>query len=107
MAFIDDLKNSLRELATLKITTIVGTATQDANGNWQPDAGAKVMRSTIDLVQGDQLSVIHEDLNKPEYDSIRQAHIAREDDGRKIIQDNINCLKELVSLARDLGGDGA
>jgi hypothetical protein len=104
MSFLQTLQNTIQKVATLSITTIVGEAQLDEDGTtYKPVAGAKVMQSSIDLLEGDITSIIPEDFLKEPYASLREYHQAREDMGRAIIKENIECLKSLVELVQKLG----
>ena len=104
MSFLDQLRSTIHKVATLSITTAVGEAELSADGSsYAPGAGAKVMHSSIDLLQGDITSVIPEEFLTQPYARIREYHQAREDMGRAIIKENIECLKSLVELVEKLG----
>ncbi|MFT4928606.1 MAG: hypothetical protein ACI8WB_004725 [Phenylobacterium sp.] len=102
MSFLDDLEKNIANVANLEIKTIVGEATFAQDGSYTVNDEAKTMYSSVNLLQGDITSIIPESFLSPPYETIRQYHQAREEEGRKIIADNINCLKELATLARSL-----
>ena len=102
MSFLDDLENNIANVANLEIKTIVGEATFAEDGTHTVSADAKTMYSSVNLLQGDITTIIPESFMSAPYDVMRQYHQEREKDGRQIIADNINCLKELANLARSL-----
>lgn len=108
MSFIDKLKASAENLVTLKITTAIGNAEPDpkAPNNYVAAKDAKVMHSSIDLLQGDITTIIPEDFMQPSLSAIRQYHQTREEAGQQIIKENISCIKELVLLVEKISNDG-
>lgn len=108
MSFIDKLKASAEKLITLNITTAVGNAEEDPNspGTFTVAKNAKIMNSSIDLLQGDITTIIPEEFMEPPYSAIREFHQAREESGQQIIKENIKIVKELVLLVQKLSDDG-
>ncbi len=106
MAFLDDLANKAENIANLQIKTIIGEATFDPNdesGKYTLNDNAQTMYTSIDLLQGDITSIIPESFLSDKLANIRQYHQSREEMGRQIIKDNIECLKELAELVKSLG----
>jgi hypothetical protein len=101
MSFIDKLKASAEKLITLNITTAVGNA-----GSFTVGKDAKIMNSSIDLLQGDITTIIPEAFMEAPYSAIREYHQAREEAGQQIIKENIACIKELLLLVEKLSEDG-
>jgi hypothetical protein len=108
MSFIDKLKASAEKLITLNITTAVGNAEHDpaAAGSFTVGKDAKIMNSSIDLLQGDITTIIPEAFMEAPYSAIREYHQAREEAGQQIIKENIACIKELLLLVEKLSKDG-
>lgn len=108
MSFIDKLKASAEKLITLNITTAIGNAEHDpaTPGNYTVAKDAKVMNSSIDLLQGDITTIIPEEFMEAPYSAIREYHQTREEAGQQIIKDNIECIKELLLLVEKLSKDG-
>ena len=107
MAFLDTLKNAAENVATLTITTAVGGAVPvaDKPGRYTPADNSEIMYSSIDLLTGDITSIISPSFLTPQQATIRQYHQAREDMGRDIIKQNIECLEKLADLVVKLGGN--
>ena len=107
MSFLDELQQKAENIATLKIITAVGDAQPDADnpGSYKPADDAKVLYSSINLLDGDMTSIIPEAFLEAPMSSIRQYHQTREDNGRQIIKDNIDCLIKLVSLVKNSSDD--
>ena len=125
-SFFDRIKGRLDDLTTLTITTVVGDLVSKEPAQPQQDnatpgqvteqkelmlqlgnkgytfaEGARVIYSSIDLVDGDITTIMHEDYTKPALASLRQYHQAREQEGRDIIDGNIETLKALVKFVDD------
>ena len=101
---LENLMNTAENVATLNITTVVGEAipVKGKDGYYLPDKTGKTMHSSIDLLQGDITSIIPQAFLSPPLSTIRQYHQAREDTGRQIIKENIECLMKLVELVKEL-----
>ena len=84
---IAKLEQALAELVTLKITTKVD---------------AKVLQTTIDLVQGDITMAIDPWFNDPAQKALLDLHMAREKQGADIIKQNIAALSRLTKLLPEL-----
>lgn len=84
---IAKLEQALAELVTLKITTKVD---------------AKVLQTTIDLVQGDITMTIDPWFNEPGQKALLDLHMARERQGADIIKQNIAALSRLTKLLPEL-----
>ncbi|TDF38221.1 hypothetical protein EYS14_11035 [Alteromonadaceae bacterium M269] len=102
MGFVETLIEKAKSVATLKIVTAVGNAKAQAGDSsaLEPADNAKVMYSSINLLEGDITTIIPDEFTQPPLSSLRQFHQTREDMGRQIIRENIACLKELVDLIR-------
>lgn len=104
------LESSLENLVTLEIVTAVGLVqptTRDANGvkvQAKTDAGAKLLRTSIDLVQGDITTEMDPAFVTGPYQDLREFHKAREAQAMEIVKGNIEAVKALVALIQ--GRDG-
>jgi hypothetical protein len=87
------LEKALTELVTLKITTRVG-----ADGA----TDQKVLRTTIDLVQGDISMQVDPWFLESSQASILQLHATREKQGADIVRSNLEAISGLVKLLPDL-----
>lgn len=103
MSLLDDIKEAGKSLASLTITTAIGEVELDAEKNYQPADGAKVMHTRIGLLDGDILSIIPPEFLNEALTSVREHHLEREKSGIETIHKNIGCLKEIVALVKDLG----
>lgn len=101
------IESALDDLTTLNIVTAVGRVTlpakDAASGPVPPvDRDAKVMRTSIDLLRGDMTTVMDPDFVTGPYQALREYHAAREKQGAAIIQANIEALKSLKNLAKEM-----
>jgi hypothetical protein len=104
MSFLDTIKESVKNLKTLEIRTVVG------NFKWDDaqkkivykEEEVKLIMTQIDLLEGDITTSFSEDFLKPPYDEIRKFHTEREKEAHAIIEGNLKALKELVELIRSL-----
>lgn len=108
---IEKLQTALAQLHRLEIVTVVGPIVCDskragADRFSVPDgAGAKVMRTTIDLLQGDITTLVDPAFATGELQGLREYHSARERQGAQIIRDNVQALLEILTLHSRLGGE--
>ena len=107
-ALIDKIINALDKLTTLEIVTVVGRVQKDENTgvlevDWAADP--KVMLSKINLLMGDITTSIDPEFVTGNYTDLREFHAKREEQGHRIIQDNIQAIKELLGLAKILRGE--
>lgn len=104
MSFLETVKESINNLKTLEIRTVIG------NFKWDEgqkkivfkDEEVKLIMTQIDLLEGDVTTSFSEDFLKPPYDEIRKYHAEREKQGHEIIEGNLKALKELVQLVRSM-----
>jgi hypothetical protein len=100
--FIMKVEKALEELVTLKIVTAVGEMEVDVNEGRRASVTAlsksKVIWTSIDLLQGDILTVIHPDYEGEAGKELREFHKARETQGIAIIKENVAALRDLVKL---------
>ena len=105
---LKDLKNRIREsiqnLVTLEIVTAVGHVafkTDDAGGR-RPDLDyerdPKVILTQIDLLQGDIKTVYNEEFVTGNYQSLKEFHAQREQQGYEMIQKNMAAIERLLTL---------
>ena len=100
---LDTIKNALKELITLRVVTSVGTVTvQNGNPEIRYDDKAKVMLTKIDLLQGDLEMSIDPMFLDAQYASVLALHTEHTKDAKQTVQSNIDALKKLVALVRDL-----
>jgi hypothetical protein len=106
------LERSLENLATLEIVTAVGSVqptTRDANGirkELSVDPGAKILRTRIDLVQGDLTTEMDPAFVTGDYKDLRAFHSEREKQAMDTVKANIEALKALISLIQSHGDKG-
>jgi hypothetical protein len=113
-ALYTKLESSLENLVTLEIVTAVGPVqptTRDSNGvkiQATTDAGAKLLRTSIDLLQGDITTEMDPAFVTGPYQDLRQFHQAREAQAMEIVKGNIEAVKALVALiqGRERGEPG-
>jgi len=107
--FTQKLTNALENLAQLEIITAVGVVNFDAKADrtarhlLAPDA--KIMRTSIDLLQGDITTQMDPAFTTGELQALRDFHGARELQGAAIIKANVDTLSQILSLALRLSSD--
>lgn len=100
--FLGKVKDSIEKLSTLDIVTAVGPLKYDSVKKTYeaPESGAaSVMRTRIDLLQGDITTQLDEEFATGRYQGLRDYHAAREKQGHELIKSNIETLRQLVELA--------
>ena len=103
MSLLDTIKDSVKNLKTLEIRTVVGDFKWDKEQkkiDYDADK-VKVIMTQIDLLEGDITTSFSPDFLQPPYDEIRKYHAEREKEGHAIVQANLKALTELVKLVRD------
>ncbi len=90
---VGKLESALGELVTLKITTRVGV---------DGDPAQKVLRTVIDLVQGDITMQVDPWFLDPAQKTVLDLHAARERQGADIVRANVAALARLVKLLPEL-----
>ncbi|MDH5258123.1 MAG: hypothetical protein OEX07_08935 [Gammaproteobacteria bacterium] len=102
-SFINKLEESLTELVCLNIVTAVGPVSCAKNGNditvKAPD-GIKCISSTINVLDGDIDTLIHDDFTSEKLKAVLDFHLEREKKGHEIITGNIKALVQLLELAK-------
>jgi hypothetical protein len=98
--FWNRVKDSLDNLVTLKIITSVGPVPAvDDKGNLIAGVSAHLMRSRINLLQGDIVTEIDPAFVTGELKDLRDFHMRREQEGSAIVDKNIEVLRSLLSFA--------
>jgi hypothetical protein len=109
----DKIETAVKDLTTLKVVTAVGdvdisrkTVTKNGRShdvrseNYQ---NAKAVLSTIDLIDGDIMTVMDEVfVNDAAYAGIREAHLARIQDAQAIVDKNVQTLLSMVQTVGQL-----
>ncbi len=100
MAFIQDVKNSINNLKTLEIRTVIGKFKWDDKEKkiGYKEGEVKQILTQIDLLGGDITTLLSDDFLEAPYIEIRDFHAEREKRGQEIIEGNIKALKELIDL---------
>lgn len=100
MTFIQDVKNSINNLKTLEIRTVIGKFKwNDKDKKIEYKEGeVKQILTQIDLLGGDITTLMSDDFLEAPYNQIRDFHAEREKRGQEIIEGNIKALKELIGL---------
>lgn len=107
------IEAAVSDLTTLKVVTAVGDVnisqevvavgedkTESRSESYQ---NAKAILSTIDLIDGDIMTVMDDVFATDEnYASIREDHLERIKDAQDIVDKNINTLKNLVRTVGDI-----
>ncbi len=100
MTFISDVKNSINNLKTLEIRTVIGKFKwndKDKKIDYK-EGEVKQILTQIDLLEGDITTLLSDDFIEEPYSQIRDFHAEREKRGQEIIEGNIKALKELIDL---------
>ena len=109
---MDAIRKHAQDLTSLKITTAVGNISYVDKGDEgfvvaiPAGAETRCMRSKIDLLDGDIETLIDEKFSSDENKHLMDFHLEREKQGQAIIKGNIEALKALVGLIRDIGSGG-
>ena len=97
-------------MVTLEIVTAVGTvqpSTRDAHGargEAQIDPDAKLLRTRVDLLQGDITTELDPAFVTGDYREFRAFHAERERQAVEIVKSNIEVVRALLSLIQDGNG---
>ena len=103
--FVEDLKKAVVNAKTLEITTAVGPIGWNAEKqDYIPvaDATVKVMRTKIDLFEGDILTQIDQEFATASLQSLRDYHMQTQTAGHDIIRKNVEALEALFSLVKNI-----
>jgi hypothetical protein len=93
--FVSRLQSALGKLITLEIVTSVGVVSANSD---TLDPQAKVMRTRIDMAEGDITTEIDPAFLTGDYTALREFHAAREKQAGEIIKTNIDMLHKLFNL---------
>jgi adenylosuccinate synthase len=96
------IQAAIKNVISLKITTIVGNLTQEDMTTSPVVIDPKTIHTEIDLLQGDLVSMIDERLLADEFAIIRQHHEKREEQAHQIIDGNIKALGKLAALVQEM-----
>ncbi|GAB4324781.1 MAG: hypothetical protein Kow00127_17450 [Bacteroidales bacterium] len=102
--FIDQALASLSNLTRLEVNTLVGDYTFNESGGKKTtikqDSTKERMCSQINLLTGDITTAMTEKF-ATDYKDLREYHLIRENQGHRIIEQNIRTLKEIVSAIEE------
>lgn len=109
----DKIENAVKNLTTLKVVTAVGDVTISQSSVTEDDTtretrsenyqNAKAILSTIDLIDGDIMTVMDEVFAKDTiYASIRDDHMERIKSAQQIVNQNVQTLLALVKAVGDI-----
>ena len=109
----EKIEAAVKDLTTLKVVTAVGDVSvsqevrevdgEKTESHAETYQNTKAILSTIDLIDGDIMTVIDEVfINEESYMPVRDDHLARINDAQKIIAINIALLKSLVVTAGEI-----
>ncbi len=100
MSSIQDVKNSVNNLKTLEIRTVIWKFKWDAKEKKadQKEGEVKQILTQIDLLKGDITTLLSEDFLEAPYNQIRDFHAEREKRGQEIIEDNYKGIKGIDKL---------
>lgn len=98
-AFTKRVLEALENLVTLKIVTVVGT--YDAKAS-QPGPGTKMMRTRLNLLDGDRVTEIDPEFASGALAPLRDYHAQMEKQGNDIIKANIETIEKLIGMLAKL-----
>lgn len=102
---ITKIKDAIENLITLEIVTAVGNVTvssEDEKLSVVNIENAPAILTKIDLIQGDIKTIFHEEFVTGNYKDLKDFHAEREGQGHEIIKGNLEALKKLFDLAKNL-----
>lgn len=105
------LEQAMSQLVTLNVVTVVGqtTLTLDEKDGKRvapslvvdDKSQSKVLWTSVDLFQGDIVTVVHPDLRGPDGADVRALHEQCQTKAAKIVQENVAALGSLLKLLTD------
>jgi len=102
---ITEIESKVDKLTTLEIRTVVGSFTftdGKSNGDITTSTPPHVLRTSIDLLQGDITSEIDQWFLAPENKPVLDMHLAREKQGGDVIKANVEALRQIWNLVREM-----
>jgi hypothetical protein len=103
-ALVKRLLETAEKLVTLEIVTVVGTYDGKTN---QPGANSKMMRTRMNLLEGDRITEVDPEFVTGPLSSLRDFHAQAEKQGHDIIKGNIEAIEKMLGLLERLPGAGA
>lgn len=98
-AFAKRVLDAVENLVTLEIVTVVGTYDVKTN---QPGPGAKMMRTRLNLLDGDKVTEIDPEIATGALASLREYHAQTERQGNEIIKANLETIEKMLGLLERL-----
>ena len=98
-SLVRQLIDSADRLVTLEIVTVVGTYDTKTN---QPGAGSKMVRTRLNLLDGDKVTEVDPDFVSGPLASLRDFHVQAEKQGHDIIKGNIEAIEKMLGLLERL-----
>ena len=112
---LEKIKNSIvkaaNDVLTLQIRTIVGPVTYDEENQLSTTIDTEKLDqttgiiTTIDLIDGDITTKMDEEFANGDYQNLRSFHLDKEEQGRDIIKNNIEILKDLYAFFKTMKDD--
>ena len=107
------IEAAIKDLTTLKVVTAVGDVNvsqevrvedgKKTETHAETYQNTKAILSTIDLIDGDIMTVIDEVfINEESYKPVRDDHLARINDAQEIVAVNVALLKSLVDTVGEI-----
>ena len=99
------IQRAVEEIVTLKVVTVVGNVTLDDPSKPEGELAvddSHVMKTEIDLLQGDIVSVVDKWYLQAANKTMRDQHEKREAQGQDTIRKNLATLKELATYVQEL-----
>ena len=100
-AFTKRVLDAFENLVTLEIVTVVGTYDTKTN---QPGPGGKMMRTRLNLLDGDKVTEIDPELATGSLASLREYHAQTERQGSDLIKANLETIERMLGLLERLRG---
>ena len=104
--FVRNVETSINKLTTLEIKTIVGDyqVDQDENIKVKKEGEFQILQTRINLIQGDMVTNISNELVTDRYAWLRDFHARKEERGHEIVHNNIQAIVSLFDLYKKTKG---
>lgn len=93
--FVKRILDAAEQLVTLEIVTVVGTYDRKTH---QAGANSKMMRTRLNLLDGDRITEVDPDFVTGPLTSLRGYHADAEKQGNDIIKANLETIERMIGL---------
>ncbi|WP_020526277.1 hypothetical protein [Flexithrix dorotheae] len=104
--FVRNVETAINNLVTLEIKTIVGDykVDEEENISVKKEGEFQILQTRINLMQGDMITNISNDLVTDRYAWLRDFHARKEERGHEIINNNIQTIMSIFDLYKKSKG---